>query len=61
MNETVTPNCRQKCSGCGAHEYLEEVSALKVRIKFPKIWSDEIYRTSGYYALFPEGNAEGRY
>ena len=34
-DEKVTPNCRMKCSGCGAMK-LEEVSVLKIRIKFRK-------------------------
>ena len=33
--EVVTPNCRQKCAGCGARRYEGGV-CLKVRIKFTK-------------------------
>ncbi len=35
LGEKVTPNCRQQCSAA-AQENLEEVSALKIRIKFAK-------------------------
>ena len=37
--ETVTPNCRQKCSGCGAMRYgggMSYLYVMKVRIKFSK-------------------------
>ena len=36
LNETVTPNCREKCSGCGRPRDSEEVSVMKARIKFRK-------------------------
>ena len=36
LNETVTPNCREKCSGCGAARIRRRVSVMKARIKFRK-------------------------
>ena len=34
MKETVTLNCRGRCSGCG--EEVRGVSAMKIRIRFRK-------------------------
>ena len=59
MNAQVTPNCRMQCSGCGAAKFWEEVSVLKARIKFKKLRCTALYRTSGCYALLPEGNPQG--
>ena len=59
ISEKVTPNCRQQCSGCGARN-LEEVSALKIRIKFAKEGTMKFIGHLDIMRYFPEGHAPGR-
>ena len=44
----VTPNCRMKCSGCGAASFGGGIRLLTIRVRFSKTGTNEIYRSFGY-------------
>ena len=54
--ETVTPNCRMRCSGCGVRRFGGGVCYEDQNYVF-QAGSHEVHRTPRHDAVFPEGHA----
>ena len=59
VNGTVTPNCRERCSGCGVRRFGGGV-CFEAQEEIFHTGKHAVHRTPGYHALFPEGHAPCR-